>query len=308
MARLGRAARWLLVLGVAISLVGCSPGLVPVDVLAQVAIQVANEAQEQLPVGEAALAADGDAGAAPTPGVLVELPTPGEGEGAPTESGAPVGGGEGAPTPTTPAPVPTATPPSSPASPTATGAPGNPTAPPAPPVPTSTAVPPPQPSEAPSSPPPEPTATAVPPTPTSEPQCPAGGNASFETTLLSLINAERASRGLGALTMKSALRTAARLHSTDMACNDFFSHRGSNGSTPFTRIAAQGYSFSAAGETIYAGSGSYNSPSAAFNGWMNSAPHREIMLNPNFTSIGIGYMYNADSTYGGYFTADFTTP
>jgi uncharacterized protein YkwD len=110
------------------------------------------------------------------------------------------------------------------------------------------------------------------------------------------------------MTISSQLTAAARQHSRDMACNNFFSHYGSDGSSPFDRIAWSGFSYSAAAENIYAGSGSYNSPQQAFNGWMNSSGHRTNMLNPTYTHIGVGYIYNANSTYGGYFTANFARP
>ncbi|HEY70742.1 MAG TPA: CAP domain-containing protein [Anaerolineae bacterium] len=125
---------------------------------------------------------------------------------------------------------------------------------------------------------------------------------------MSLINQERSSRGISPLIVSSQLTAAARQHSRDMACNDFFSHTGSDGSSPFDRMAWSGFSFTAAAENIYAGSGPYNSPQQAFNGWMNSTGHRTNMLNATYTHVGIGYIYCASSTYGGYFTANFARP
>ena len=93
-----------------------------------------------------------------------------------------------------------------------------------------------------------------------------------------------------------------------MACNDFFSHYGSDGSSPFDRMAWSGFSYTAAAENIYAGGGSYNSPQQAFNGWMNSPGHRTNMLNPTYTHIGVGYIFSSGSTYGGYYTANFARP
>ncbi|NPV75550.1 MAG: hypothetical protein HPY59_04165 [Anaerolineae bacterium] len=168
-----------------------------------------------------------------------------------------------------------------------------------PPSPTSTSIPP--------TIPPTPTATLtnVPIPPTSPPAaCAATGNTAYEQTLLTLINQERANQGLSALNWQSQLATAARLHSTDMACNNFFSHTGSSGSTFDQRIRAQGYSFSYAAENLAAGGG----PQDAFNSWMNSPGHRANMLSPNLQEIGIGYMYNGGTTYGGYFTANFGAP
>jgi uncharacterized protein YkwD len=154
---------------------------------------------------------------------------------------------------------------------------------------------------------PTPTMTSIPPTAT-ERICSATTNSSFESDLMVLINQQRVSQGLSELTWQSQLASAAREHSLDMACNNIFSHTGSDGSSPFDRILRQGYSYSYAGENIYAGNGTYNSPQAAFDTWMNSTGHRDILLSPNYTQIGIGYEYEGGSTYGGYFTAVFATP
>lgn len=152
-------------------------------------------------------------------------------------------------------------------------------------------------------PPPLPTATH---TPTTTPStCNPSGNGGFESTLIGLINQERQSRGMGMLSPQSQLTTAARNHSADMACNDFFSHTGSDGSLPWDRISAQGYSYSAVAENIFAGS---SSAQAAFDAWMNSPGHRDNMLNASYTEIGIGYRYWADSSYSAYTTAVFALP
>ena len=125
---------------------------------------------------------------------------------------------------------------------------------------------------------------------------------------MDLINQERQNQGLSPLGYQFPLAAAARDHSQDMACNGFFSHTGSDGSSPASRADAQGYSFSTIGENIYAGGGPYNSPEQAFNAWMNSPGHRTNMLNPEFGEIGVGHSFNASSPYGGYFTALFGKP
>lgn len=133
-------------------------------------------------------------------------------------------------------------------------------------------------------------------------------NNGYEGTVLELINDERQDQGLPAYTTDSRLRSAALVHATDMACNDFFSHTGSDGSSPADRVSAQGYSWSSVGENIYAGSGSYGSPSSAFQGWMNSPGHRANILSSTFTQIGVGYVYFADSQYRNYYVTVFATP
>ncbi|MCK5319647.1 MAG: CAP domain-containing protein, partial [Anaerolineales bacterium] len=122
------------------------------------------------------------------------------------------------------------------------------------PPPTSTNQPP---SPSSTSPPPTstPTHTALPPTPTSG-ICNPSSNSSLESSLIQLINQERQSRDIGTLSQQSQLTAAARVHSEDMACNNFVSHTGSDSSLPWDRARDQGYSYSAIAENIFAGSSS----------------------------------------------------
>lgn len=160
---------------------------------------------------------------------------------------------------------------------------------------------------------PAPTATSTPtptnisiPSDTPDPSCSPSGNSGYESTLLSLINQERNDQGLPSYSSNSQLVAAARGHSADMACNEFFSHTGSDGSSSGDRVSAQGYSWSWVGENIYAGTSA--TPQSAFDWWMNSAPHRANLLNSNYQDIGIGYVYLSGSPYGSYFTAVFARP
>jgi uncharacterized protein YkwD len=130
-------------------------------------------------------------------------------------------------------------------------------------------------------------------------------NTTFEAQVIELINAERTKVGLLPLYAQSQLGTAARLHSADMACNNFFSHTGSDGSSLTDRIMRQGYSGYYFGENIAAG---YSTPESVVNAWMNSSGHRANILNTNYTEIGVGYAYWAGSTYDSYWTTDFAFP
>lgn len=129
--------------------------------------------------------------------------------------------------------------------------------------------------------------------------------------MVELINQERADRDLSPLTVSSRLRSAARRHSEDMACNDFFSHTGSDGSTLSSRLLDAGYGFSWAAENIAASSSSSFSASAVVNMWMNSSGHKKNILNANAVHIGVGFRYFGDSNSGdfdAYYTADFGGP
>jgi uncharacterized protein YkwD len=144
-----------------------------------------------------------------------------------------------------------------------------------------------------------PTSTFTPPVPTNTPYvavgtpavdfsgCTWATHSSYENELLTLINNARAAQGLKALKMNASLRSAAREHSADMACHNFVSHIGSNGTTNLDRILAYGYNPSWWGENIYKG---WNTtPQQAFEWWMNSTPHYQNIMNPNYTHIGIGH-------------------
>lgn len=75
----------------------------------------------------------------------------------------------------------------------------------------------------------------------------------YEQQVFELVNLQRSHHGLTALAADSRLQTAADLHSEDMALNDFFSHTGSDGSTPSTRVSAQAYDWNGVAENIAAG-------------------------------------------------------
>jgi uncharacterized protein YkwD len=125
---------------------------------------------------------------------------------------------------------------------------------------------------------------------------------------LAYVNGQRSNAGLDPLTYSSALTAAARGHSQDMATNNFFSHNGSNGSSFGDRISAAGFSFSAAAENVYAGTGSLNNAGSAVGAWMSSELHRDNMLNPIYTYAGVGYWCSTSSEYEGYYTLDLARP
>jgi uncharacterized protein YkwD len=131
----------------------------------------------------------------------------------------------------------------------------------------------------------------------------------FETQVIALINQARQQNGLPPLQENSQVNAAALGHSIDMACNNFLNHTGSDGSTWYDRLRAQDYAYNDARENIYAGDPGYGGdPQGAFNWWINSQVHRDNILNPQATEIGVGYVANPQSEFGGYFTVVFTRP
>ena len=108
--------------------------------------------------------------------------------------------------------------------------------------------------------------------------------------VVDLVNQERAAAGCPALGISAELTAAAQGHSEDMAINNFFSHTGSNGSSPWDRMEAAGYTAGAA-ENVAAGQ---STAEAAMRAWMRSAGHRSNILNCSLTEIGVGLYYQPD--------------
>jgi uncharacterized protein YkwD len=149
--------------------------------------------------------------------------------------------------------------------------------------------------------------TPLEPTPTP----PAVELTSLEAEVVRLTNEVRAQHNCPALNVSSELTLAARAHSQDMADHDFFSHTGSNGSQPWERMKAAGYTWMKAGENIQAGS---NVAQEVVNIWMNSADHRANILNCEYKDIGIGFVDDQHDVYDDprwpyryYWTQDFGT-
>src|SRR5689334_22644408 len=87
-----------------------------------------------------------------------------------------------------------------------------------------------------------------------------------------------------------------------MADNGFFSHTGLDGSSPFDRMRQAGYNFLSAGENVAYG---YATPQAVMDAWMNSPGHRDNILQPLYTEIGIGVAVHGGTSGPIYWTQDF---
>jgi uncharacterized protein YkwD len=138
-------------------------------------------------------------------------------------------------------------------------------------------------------------------TTTSQPE-PGSPLASFEQSVVKLVNDERARKaGCRALRTDSGLQDAARAHSMEMARYRYHSHTGRNGSEPWERMTAAGYDVrSGWAENIAQG---YATPAAVMAGWMSSADHKANILNCELRAIGVG---SARATNGEiYWTQDF---
>jgi uncharacterized protein YkwD len=92
--------------------------------------------------------------------------------------------------------------------------------------------------------------------------------------------------GCGAIGNDPRLTEAAQRHADDMLRNGVNGHIGSDGSSPQVRITDAGYRTPYSGEVVFWGTGSAANPSEALDLWMQSPPHRAIILNCAYTTAG----------------------
>jgi uncharacterized protein YkwD len=138
-----------------------------------------------------------------------------------------------------------------------------------------------------------------------------------EDAVICLTNHERAARNLKPLAKDDKLTYAARAHSRDMVSRHYQSHTNPEGKEPKHRMLDAGYFQQAGcsspcghfGENIHPGVGAGSTPRAAVQGWMGSTDHRNNILNPYFTEIGVGVARgvwnNAAANPSGTYTQNF---
>jgi uncharacterized protein YkwD len=136
----------------------------------------------------------------------------------------------------------------------------------------------------------------------------------LEVNLLGKINAVRAARGLARLRRQAQLAVAAAEHSRAMAERGFFAHRSADGSSFAARVRRHyrptGYRYWSVGETLLWASPTIG-PSEAVEKWLQSPPHRSVLLDPRWRELGISAVRveDAPGSFGGLdatiVTADF---
>jgi uncharacterized protein YkwD len=106
----------------------------------------------------------------------------------------------------------------------------------------------------------------------------------IERQMFEMLNAERSKIGLAPLIFDSALTEIARLHAADMFRRGYFAHFSPEGRDVSARADAAGVVYSRIGENL-----AYTPDvTVAHAGLMRSPKHRENILTPQFTRVGIG--------------------
>ncbi|PYI52970.1 SafA/ExsA family spore coat assembly protein [Paenibacillus flagellatus] len=119
---------------------------------------------------------------------------------------------------------------------------------------------------------------------------PAVAPSAYAQQVVTLVNQERAKAGLRPLASDAALTAMALDKAKDMYHNGYFDHTSPTYGSPFDMMRSYGIRYTYAGENIAKGQ---RTPQEVMNAWMNSAGHRQNILSPNFTKIGVAY-YNGE--------------
>ncbi len=110
--------------------------------------------------------------------------------------------------------------------------------------------------------------------------------------VLDLVNAERAKYKLRPLSMAKDLMGEAGLRARELPSR--FSHTRPNGTKYFTVMSNPGVKN---GENIAAGQ---TTPAQVVKAWMRSTVHREAILSPIYTELGVGYYETSSANYSCY--------
>ena len=112
----------------------------------------------------------------------------------------------------------------------------------------------------------------------------------------SFTNDERAARGLTNLRIDERLMEAAAERARE--CAVMYDHTRPDGSSFDTVLDEYGIDYRQCGENLYYDTYDNVFATRMVKGWMNSPPHRDNMLDPDFTHIGVGVYTVNGTNYG----------
>jgi len=115
--------------------------------------------------------------------------------------------------------------------------------------------------------------------------------AEAEQKLLALVNAARADAHLAPVQADEALAAVARVHSADMQAHGFFGHVSPTTGNPEDRLRAAHLLRARSGENLALSA----TAREAHASLMDSPGHRAVMLDPEFTHVGIGVVIGTPS-------------
>ena len=108
--------------------------------------------------------------------------------------------------------------------------------------------------------------------------------------VVALTNEERADKNLGNLRANALLNRAAQMKADDMASKSYYAHVSPDGTVPPYWLNKVGYKYQIMGENLVI---DRENSDQVVSAWMGSPTHRENMLNPQMTEIGVGVAFGS---------------
>lgn len=131
----------------------------------------------------------------------------------------------------------------------------------------------------------------------------------FEREVWRLTNQQRAKYSLPLLSYDEGLADLARYHSRNMLQQRFFAHRDHQGFEVAQRQKRYypNLIVCSIGENLgkFTNSAQVFTPQEVVTGWMNSPDHRENLLSPEYTHLGVGLIFSGSTMYA---TQNFAAP
>ncbi len=121
--------------------------------------------------------------------------------------------------------------------------------------------------------------------------------AEIEAESLRLINGSRQQAGAQRLAIDEVVAEVARSHSRAMRDHNFFGHRDPQGNHLRDRLRAAGVSFRGAAENLALVTDRIDPAGSAHQLLMDSAEHRDNILDPRFRRAGVGVARDGDTVW-----------
>ena len=125
----------------------------------------------------------------------------------------------------------------------------------------------------------------------------------WEHEVLTLVNKIRIKNNLGQLAWGNTCEDAADVRATETMT--LYAHTRPDG-TPWSTACPAPQSGGVSGENLAIGNAAV-SPATTVALWMGSETHRANILNPDFTKMSVGFVFDLDSDYKTYWSELFST-
>lgn len=111
--------------------------------------------------------------------------------------------------------------------------------------------------------------------------------------ILNQVNQDRVLHGLPTLTLNPTLNLAALAKAQDMFNFNYFDHISPTGTKPWYFFKSLGYNYVYAGENLAL---NFKDPVELESSWMNSPKHRQNILSPYYSDLGLAVVEYKNKT------------